>query len=287
MNRALAALCLVGAFCVLPALAQSDDDSNVADRSPKQNVQPGNVQERAPGTWVQRAIAQHNGFIDERVNAPRSGQNASDQNRGASQGTTGRSGSGGSTISNLMDIAGDLMGGSFGGITSLGDLGGLSNTGGGAGGTTGTGGMSIEDLIALRDAMAEAEGAQKPLNNKAADRAQSARTYEFGGAVGRLPKADARFQDSDTPTERKFVARLLEAWADTFFTALTVGFQSTDFIDLLKDGLRPLLIPDTQDDGGDDGNGDGGSGNDGSGNGGGIEDIPDDGGNDDGGDSII
>jgi hypothetical protein len=58
----------------------------------------------------------------------------------------------------------------------------------------------------------------------------------------------------------------------TIFTAVAVGVQTTDFIELLKDALRPIFFPqDTSADGADgatvNGAGDGGDGGGSDGNG--------------------
>ena len=79
--------------------------------------------------------------------------------------------------------------------------------------------------------------------------AQTSSVQATSGAIARLPKAEDRFQE--VTEERSFTARLMESWSQTFFSAITLGFQSSDFIDLLKDALRPLVVPQETSDGTD------------------------------------
>ena len=65
-----------------------------------------------------------------------------------------------------------------------------------------------------------------------------------GGAIGRLPDkaTDLREQTADDE-EPKFMLRLADSLLQTFFTSITVAFQTQPFIDSLKDLLRPILAP--------------------------------------------
>lgn len=309
MKRIFFVTLLTSAVLAWPAQAQSDgsgsdggtSDAGLADRSPLENARGGRVSERAPGNWVREAIARHNGFIDERVNAPRSGNQPNNESASGGGASASSSGSG---LSGLAGLADQFLGGlgSLGGLSSIGSMlgGGGARTGTTTGttgttGAAGSSGMTIEDLLALRDAMAAAEG-ESVVNgvqiNKSDQRQQSQSTSQFGGAIARLPKAEDRFQE--TTEERKFGARLLEAWADTLFAALTLGFQSNSFVDLIKDGLRPLILPAVSDgtdagaddgsgDGTGDGSGDGDTGGSGDSPGGSVDDLsPPDGGGDSG-----
>lgn len=265
MNRLLVPAFIVLGF-VSAAWAQSTGTTTTSDvtvlagKSAQENA--ATFSGRSPGLWVRAALARHKSFIDSRVNGPRNGQQPE-----LPSASTAASGS--SSTSSLGSL-GDLTGLIPGGLGSLGSL---------LGGTGGTG-SGQDDLVQyIMDLVNQnngTSGRSKSSNLKASEQTSA------GGAIGRLPKAEQRLQDSSTTTtttERKFTARLLESWSTTFFSALTLGFQSTDFIDLLKDALRPLIVPDTQAD-----SGDGSSGDSSSGDGSGIEDADSNSG--DGGSSI-
>ena len=112
--------------------------------------------------------------------------------------------------------------------------------------------MTIADLLALRDALAAqssssststaAKSTTSATVNDSATTASNA-THTFGGAIARLPKASqAQTQTTTTGTsDQKFLSRLLTSWTNTFFTAISLGFQTTDFISALKKGLEPLF----------------------------------------------
>lgn len=294
MNRHLITT-LVALSLVLPALAQSSDTIDLTQSTPQENARAGSVSQRAPGNWIQNAIARHEEWIGIRITGPRAGQSAADnqpETEGTTQSTSDSSGS-----SSGLDALLSQYGVSLDSLASLGSLAGIDvgSLLGGSSSTT-TGGSSADDvdprlagLLALRDAMAA--GNNKTINKTISDsaklvdtRASSERT--FGGGIARLPKPEDRIQD--TETERKFVSRLAESWATTAFTVLAAGFQSTTFIEALKDLFRPLIVPSTTDntDGTDNNNNDNDN-NDGTGTGGGIEDLSPDntGGNNN--DSII
>jgi hypothetical protein len=161
------------------------------------------------------------------------------------------------------------------GLGSSGDLSGLID---GLSGTTGSStsgsGMSIEDLLRLRDQLQGTSGTSGTSGNtstyssKTDSRSQlvtTAASYETrdgSGAIGRLPKIEARSQTTTTPDERRFVARWAEQMSRTVFAALTVGFSSQDFVTLLKDALRPIFtVPENDSTDGDTDNSSGGGDN--------------------------
>ncbi|MCK4342867.1 MAG: hypothetical protein KAY37_14210 [Phycisphaerae bacterium] len=309
MTRLLTTASLTVLLFVYPAWAQSEssDPYDLTTASPQQNARTGRVSARAPGNWIKAAIARHNEFIGLRVNGPRFGNAAAD-NQPDHANTGGSTSSGG--FGSLFDLAGSLAGGldSFGGLGNLGDLFG-GGTSVDTGGPSASGGSqyTIEDLLAIRDAYADLEGANKTINNKTTNESTSTQTRygrTFGGAIARLPKAEERFQDIESTEERSFKARLLESWATTFFGAVTLAFQTDAFVQGLKDLIAPLYLPpvesgqdnggtDADENGGDsetgDGSGSDADGDSGTSTGGGIEDVTppgDDAGTDDGG-SII
>jgi len=188
-----------------------------------------------PGSWVEAAIARHEAFITARVNSARSGGEA-----GVRLDESTSSSSSSSTTDTLTSLLSSLGGTS--GLTSL--LSGL--TGSSTSTTTGStseadaAAAALQNLIALRDA---ASGSTSKVSNtqKATDTA--------GGAIARLPKAESRTQSSTTTTTdtttRSFGQRLVDSWSQAFFAALTVGFQSTDFVTMLEDAITPIFYPST------------------------------------------
>jgi hypothetical protein len=252
-----------------------------------------------PGSWVRGALTRHSQLIGERVTGPRSGKMPTLPTDNSSSSNSGTS------TNSLSSLLSSLGSGGLGDLTSL--LGSLTggNASTGTTGTTGTSGSSpstsgtssLADLIA---SMALAQGANPTSSgtSKLLDAAQSTSPTtnattgtlsatevrkNFGGAIARLPKPEQRFQSTApaTTTERSFGVRFLDATLQTVFTALTVGFQSSDFITFLEDQLRPLILPSTTDNSGSgssnsDGSGSSNSGGSGSNNssGSGIEDLP-------------
>ncbi|MGD8453310.1 MAG: hypothetical protein PVJ57_15970 [Phycisphaerae bacterium] len=221
--------------------------------------------EQTPSTWVGAARSRHQLLQQARVTNARQGEFA-----GTTEGLTEEStSSSGSSLSSLLDVVSGLSG-SLGSTSDLGSLLGLlgSDT---TDTTTTTGGdeeWTIEDLLALGEAMG---GIGKPINSSTDDTATTAKstlatakldtaqeyeTRDASGAIGRLPKIDATSQSSDT--EQSFTSRLTETLATTFFSSLAIGFQSSTFINFLKDQLRPVFFP-TDDDSTDNTSGDGNS----------------------------
>jgi hypothetical protein len=279
MSRLLIIASITIGLFALPAWAQNSGSNN-------DNLTVGAVHGGTPGSWVRAAIARHNELIDLRVNAARAGEEAGVRPTATGQ-TSGTSG----TSSSLGDLSSLLsLASQYGDLGSLGSLIG-SLTGSTTGSTTdsgsGTGNYTLADLIAL----GQAYGNQKTRNTQqtaastsqgssSSGTTQSSNQRVFGGAIARLPKPEERFQQATTQpsgSELGFGTRWANAMLQTLFTSLTLGFQSDAFIEALKDALRPLVLPSSN-----QGSGTGnGSGNGSSGNGGnGIEDLtPADGGN--------
>jgi len=294
LSIAIIGICLV----TLPANAQTGDSTgatSLTESSPQENARSGSVSLRSPGTWVRGALSRHGELKGLRLTGPRFGQPNTEEAelRFGSSGSSSSSGLG--SLGSLLNLAGSLGSGSTGAIGDIGTLLG-SLVGGGSGSTSGsttTGSGSgdvtipppsngtsytLQDLLALQDAYAS----QKSINSESdkTSTMQSQDEQTFGGAIGRLPKAEDRFQ---TTTEEgdSFKVRWANAMLQTMFSAVAVGFQSSPFIDALKDGLRPLFYPPAEEtadgDGSGDGDGDGSDGGDsgdgGQSDGGGIEDI--------------
>ncbi len=291
----LSALTLMIVSLALPANAQTVVETN------EESVRASGG---TPGSWVQRAITRHTGYIGARVNAARGGNAAGTTTEGT--GTTGISSSSTSGLNSLLNLAGL---GSLGSLTSsLGSLGslagGTSTTTSSDSGTSSSDAGALADLLALRDANTKPSNAQtiNAVETGKTATQQSADSVRVGGsAINRLTKPEDRFQTSTTD-EPKFVTRWANSMLQSVFSALTFGLQSRDFIDAMKSAIAPLFTPTTTDGGTDntdntgnsgDGSGDGtgsnGSNNNGtdSNTGGGIEDLdPSDGSDSDGG-SII
>jgi hypothetical protein len=288
MARLVCWLAIAGMALSVNALAQSDngddgDDSNdLSGRSAWENSRGGRVAERAPGTWVRAAIARHNELIAQRVRSPfGDNEDANEpvpEPRADAPTSTGLDGLLGlvnqfsGSLGSLGNLAGNL--GVFGGGTT-----------GSTTGTTGTSGSGVDPrLAALLELQAAANGGSSAAEEK------SINQQWLNGGV----KFADRAQTNGDSQDRKFTSRLVESWASAFFSAATLAFQTNNFVNLLKDAIRPLMFPepDTTDDGSGGGSGNDGSGDDGSGDGGtgdgtgdGIEDIPS--GNGDGSDSVI
>lgn len=260
LSLGLGALLSVGLLSV-PALAQDngengDDDSRqpVLDK-----VRAGALRERAPGRTIQEAIARHNELQDERLGF-------GDRDDDDDEDTPPTPEPFDNGLGGLLDSFG--LGGLSGTLDSLGGLLGTAggSTGTTAGGSTGTtAGGSLQTLLDLRDSLS-----RRPIN------AGGGETDAASGAT--LNPLTAQTNNGGTG-ELPFRTRLVNSWLGAFFTALTFGFSSADFVDLIAVNLQPLFTPL------DPGNGDNG-GTDG-GNGEGIEDTDPGTDNSDGGDSLV
>ena len=289
MNRFAVAAGLVATLFIATGWAQDDDpNAPLAENSPAQNVSAAALRARAPSNWVNAARARHTELINARVNGPRFGNPVQDSQE---QGTAG-SDSSTSETSDLGDLIAQLTGsGALGSLANLftgaTGLGGTSTDTGASGvlGALGssTGGTTGSFTGIPADALAMIEAAGIDLSELSA---KSLDDDSVSGGIARLPSKDvvSRAQSQD---DRKFHVRLVDSLLSTFFAALSVGFQTPEFIDSLTGFLRPIFIPPTptdtgsQDSGGQDGgttDGGGGSGTTGDGGGGasgggGIEDL--------------
>jgi hypothetical protein len=294
MSRFAVAAGLVATLTIANSWAQdTDPNTPLADNSPAQNVTAAALRARAPGNWVNAARARHTELINARVNGPRFGspvQDSQEQGTADSGSTTGGTSSLGDLITELTG-SGALgsLANLFTGTTSSGAAGILGALGTSTGSTTGSTTGDFAGIPADALAMIEAAGIDiSDLSAKSLDDGAS-------GAIARLPGKDvvSRAQSQD---DRKFHVRLVDSLLSTLFTALSVGFQTPEFIDSLKGFLQPIFIPptptdtggqDTGDGGDGTGNGGGGSGTTGDGGGGGIEDLDPSGGESDDTQSIV
>jgi hypothetical protein len=255
MRSALLVLSVGLLFAAPGAWAQSVSEGNdntaagtgLADQEPAANVRGGAVQARAPGQTVQAALARHRELRDLRLGAQRTHETYLLAPEPSTSGS----------VSNLLGGSLSNLLGSFLNTGLAGTIGNLAG-----GGSTGTTGDDLSDLPPEVIQMLTAFGIDpKDLNLSSRDDPDAAQTT----AGLTEPKTSSRAQTSTTTQdERKFVARWAESMLSTFFTALTVAFQTPDFIDLLKDLLRPIINPQaasSSTDGGTNGQTSGGNGN--------------------------
>ena len=258
LSLGLRALLSVGLLSV-PALAQDNGGNGDDDAAQPvlDKVRRSGLNGRSPGAIVRDALGRHNTITNERLN--RGGTSTEPEDDGTGVGGTG-GGTAGDGLGGLLDSFG--LGGLSGTLDSLGGL--LGTTAGSSSGTTAGG--SLQTLLNLRDSMA-----RRPINSGGAE--------TTGGAMpGTVNPLTAQATNGGTG-ELPFRTRLVNSWLGAFFTALTFGFSSADFVDLIAVNLQPLFTPL------DPGNGDNG-GTDGGG-GDGIEDTDPGTDNSDGGDSLV
>jgi hypothetical protein len=271
MSRFALTVGLVATLSIATAWAQDDDPNAPLDeKSPAENVTAAALQARAPSNWIDAARARHTELITARVNGPRFGnstQDEQDENAAASDSSSSE----GSTFSDLITQ-----------LTGSSALGSLANLITGATGldTSTTASTESTDTSASidlsnipADALAMIEAAGIDIN----ELFSKDRDDDASDATTELSSKDAAGR-SQTQDESKFHARLVDSLLSTFFTALSVGFQTTEFIDSLKDFLRPIFTASTTTDteSQDSTSQDGGTtsdGQDGTSDGDGIEDL--------------
>jgi hypothetical protein len=252
MNRWLAAGVVLLLVAPIVAWAQTTTDSTSTQVDSSTSALSGGT----PNTWITAARARHSLLVQARVNNPRSGKAA-----GTLDGITTNATSAAST-SGLSSLISQLSSALAGGSGSLSDLSSLissltgststtdttSSTGGTSAASSGSQ-TSLQDLLNLRDSLLGSSQSSSSSTSKQISTAQPQNNQTVGGAIARLPKLAAQEQTTSdqstttTTTDQKFVGRLGTSLATTFFTALTVGFQSTDFINFLKSQLKLYFFP--------------------------------------------
>lgn len=262
------------------------DKADPATGTPSENVGGGRISARAPGTWVRNALNRHSELHADRLGSARNGEASqeSQQRFGTGSGTgTTTSGSG----LDLLSLASNfLSGGGLQSLTGTGGLGSLLGSLTGTGSTqTGTAqsGSTIDPTTGLdTSGMTPAElAAFQELLRLQQSQGSSQSTLKAINTTGTVEtKVADRAQTTQQQTETPFRIRWSNAMLQTLFTSLAVGLQSNAFIEVLKDALRPIMLPpaNTENTNGTDNGGTGGNGNNGGsnggGNGGGIEDLP-------------
>jgi hypothetical protein len=251
MQRLVLGVLCVGLAGLVPVRAQDgNEDPNAATtQSVLEKVQGGAVRDRAPGRIIDAARARHQALRDDRLAAQRSGDTSGLAPE--EQNALNLSG-GGNALTNLL---GNLLGsGILGGLTSGGSgsdlsglLGGLTGGGTNTGVTSGTSdansptGSNIPSNIPP-EAIQLIQDAGIDVNSLFAKPLQSESTADTFDAS---TKTQSRAQQADQG-EPKFVVRWADAMLSTLFTALAVGFQSRDFVNLLADFIRPIFVPATE-----------------------------------------
>ncbi|MFO0838109.1 MAG: hypothetical protein U1D55_06235 [Phycisphaerae bacterium] len=208
-------------------------------RLPSDNMR--SFRDRAPGTWVQRAIARHKGTGSSTSNTGSTTNNSS---------STSTSNSSSSGLSGLLNSV--LSSGLLGNLGST--LGGLTGASSTSGSTTGTNTTSTTGTNTTNSSTTGTNGIPSNVPQSVIDQIVAAgidpntifakSTDAASDGTQTNPKTTPREQSSTTTTTTQpFKVRLANTLLQTFFTALTVGFQSQNFITSLKDMFRPLLPP--------------------------------------------
>jgi len=229
MRRLLFGLALALLIATPVAWAQdSSEGTSLADNAPADNVTGSAVSARAPGNVIDFARTRHNELADAR----RAAQLSRDASSLLPEDTAAGNFSSSSALSSLLS-------GSLTGLlnTFLGTSTSTGTTTSTGTSTDSTGSSLPSEVIQM---LLGAGIDLKDLNLKASDATAD-------------DKTDARSQT--TTEERSFFVRWADAMLSTTFTAITVGLQTQDFIDILKDAFRPLFIP-TEDESEDTSDGD-------------------------------
>lgn len=252
MRCSLVGMCIVVLLSTPAAWAQTpaggSDGNNVmgtglADRSPAENVRADAVRERAPGRVIDQARARHGALRDMRAAAQRTGETSMLAPEAPADGI-GNSLSNlfGGSLSSLLTTflnsgLSGALGGALGNQTGAGQLplaGGQSGSG-----ATGSGGVDLSGLPpeVIQLLANSPAGADLGLTRKSMDDSDAASAPQ--------PKTSQRMQADGDQQQPDFVVRWADAMLSTIFTAVTVGLQTQDFIDLLKDVFRPFFIPES------------------------------------------
>jgi hypothetical protein len=250
-------VCFLGLGAAV-ACAQSADLND--STTPQEKVRGGAVRQRAPGNVINQARERHRGFINRRVNGPRSGQpvesatgttGAAAANNAATGlnsllGSLGGSGllgtltslTGGQLSMDQMNQINNLLSGTTGtGSSATGT--GSSTTGGTSGGSASSGSNSNIPSNIPPDVIQTLVDAGFDLNELFPPSGTS--KVVAGTTAVAADKTESRSQTNNTTTP--FHARWANAMLQTTFSALVLGFSSPDFVKLVEDALRPILLP--------------------------------------------
>lgn len=256
MKRTLIA-CGFGLLCITASAQTTTTSTTPAgldEQSPQENARIGRVAERAPGTIIDEARARHSGLRDNRLEYQHTGIAQSDGTSGSS---SSNSSAGGLDTSSLSNLLGSFLSG--GGLNLLqgANLFGTS-TGTSTSTSTSTGANSNIPSNITPEVIQMLQGAGININDvfpadsssaKTRARQQSSDTTITSNILlDRWPtKAGQTAQTTDTSSsdtydnDPNFRVRWSNAMLSTIFTSLIVGMQTPDFINLIKDAIRPAI----------------------------------------------
>lgn len=277
--------------------SNTNTNSSPAGQTPTENLR--SAASRRPGITIQQATARHRDLINERVNAPRSGEGPDanqNSNSGGLNSGVGNSGAlpGGTNLGGLGDLQGLLS--LFGGADLGALLGSLTGsvpaseaTGAGSTGTTAGSNTAPGDTTPTSNTDPTGDGTGQvdlsnftPANGTEFTLEDLIRLRDMTeGAAGNQQARNASTAQTVNPptnTERPFRLRLADRLVSTSFTALNAALRTRPVIDLFKNGIRQAMGLTTPQNNG--GNNNGGNGGNGGGNGtdddvdDSIDDIP-------------
>lgn len=194
-----------------PGWAQSDEESTTASTTSSADLSSFSISGGTPGSWVQAAVARHQGYIAARVTAARNGETAGVRSDDAGE-DTGDASNTADTRSSLSDLS-TLFGqysDSLGSLDSLSSLLGLltaSSTDGAAATTTTSKSGNTQSSVA---------GAETPTLSAGVARAGGEASNGTGSSDG---------------------------IRDAVLNGFGLTSEPTDFIEAFKALLEPLVLP--------------------------------------------
>lgn len=221
------------------------------EQSPQENARMGRVAERAPGRIIDEARSRHSGLRDNRLEYQHTGIAESDGT--SSDGTTSSSSStGGLDTSSLSNLLGSFLSG--GGLNLLQGSNLFGSTSGGSTSTSTSTNSNIPSNI-TPEVIQMLQGAGIDINDvfpadsgtaKTQARQQSSDAQISNILLDRWPNkssqtAQTATSDDEYDNDPNFRIRWSNAMLSTLFTSLVVGMQTPEFINLIKDAIRPAI----------------------------------------------
>lgn len=220
------------------------------EQSPQENARIGRVAERAPSRIIDEARSRHSGLRDNRLEYQHTGIAESDGT--ASGGTTQSSSStGGLDTSSLSNLLGSFLSG--GGLNLLQGSNLFGSTSGGSTSTSTSTNSNIPSNI-TPEVIQMLQGAGIDINDvfpadsgtaKTQARQQSSDAQISNILLDRWPNKSSQTAQTATSDEYdndpNFRIRWSNAMLSTLFTSLVVGMQTPEFINLIKDAIRPAI----------------------------------------------
>lgn len=234
-----AGLILAGAAHAQSTTGQTTTTTpTLASQAPAQNVRAGSVSARAPGLVIDAARARHTELRNARLALQQSGGE-----RAETENSSGSDSSNSSSIESLLSSfgLGSLGSMDIGTISSL-----LGSTGGTTGTTTSTGSTTNSNIPSnlTPEVLAALSAAGININELYPPDEGDTSGSKTMSSTGNSKDSD-RSQTTGEDDEPKFVTRWTNSMLSTFFTAIVIGMQTPDFIELLANNLRPILRPET------------------------------------------